>query len=554
MDYKKLADMLYPHIDKDINYYKQLYKPRDLSEGAEVTRLAPSPTGFMHVGSLFQAVIQHRLANRTNGVFYFRLEDTDQKREIKGASSVAYNALVEFDLTPDEGYRGEANTEIGNYGPYVQSKRLNIYHAFAKEMVAKGVAYPCFCEKTESKEDVLKRREEQLDSSDTLENKDACRNLTLDDVSEFIKAGKPFALRLKSQGDSNNIINFHDRIKGDREIRENTKDIVLIKNNGIPVYAFAHLVDDTLMGTTTVIRGEEWYQSLASHLELFKLCGQKAPNYAHTPVISKLENNNKRKISKRKDPEADVRYYAVEGYPATAVIEYLINLANSDFEDWRKNNPTSSYKEFPFSVDKIGSNNPIFDFNKLNDISKNVFARMTATEVFEGLAEWAKEQDKGFYDYLINNKKYVTSVLNIDREGTNPRKDIYKYSEIKSYYNYMFTSLNNINLNFENYEKYDKKLLIKLYEEYVNNFNENDTKEEWFNKIKQLAEANNFCTNNKEYKLNPDAYLGNTAALCTLIRIMVTGKQQTPDLYSICVVLGKNKLKENINILKSKLQ
>ncbi len=554
MDYQKLADLLYPHIDKDINHYKNLYKPRNLPEGAEVTRFAPSPTGFLHIGGLMGALIDSRTAQLTNGIFYLRLEDTDQKREVADAGSIAYNTLVKYGLKPDEGYRGESLAETGEYGPYVQSKRLEIYHAFAKEMIAKGNAFPCFCEKTESKADVLKKREEQLDALDTLEDKDPCRNLTLEQIEQYLKQGKQFALRLKSNGDINKTINIHDRIKGDRVIRENNKDVIMLKSNGIPVYSFAHLVDDTLMGTTTVVRGEEWYQSLASHIQMFNLCGLKPPQYAHTPVICKLDDGNKRKLSKRKDPEADMRFYSQEGYPTTAVIEYLINLANSDFEQWRKDNPNLHYTQFPFSVDKIGSNNPIFDFNKLNDISKNIISKMSATELYDELLNWTKEYDVEFNKYLIANQNYVTNVLNIDREGNNPRKDICKYSEIKNYYDYMFNDFNNINLDLRNYERYDKGLLLKIYHKYVENFNEEDSKEEWFNKIKLLAEEFNFCTNNKEYKANPDKYLGNTATICTLIRIMITGKQQTPDLYSICLVLGKEKLQKNFNNLKEKLQ
>lgn len=552
MDYKKLADLLYPNIDKDINYYRNLYKKRDLPKGAEVTRFAPSPTGYMHIGGFISALIDSRLAETTNGVFYMRLEDTDQKREIKNAGSIAYDALLKFCVKPSEGYRGESLPEVGEYGPYVQSKRLHIYHAFAKEMVANGNAYPCFCEKAESKQDILKRREEQLDNTDTLEDKDICRNLTLEQIEDNLNKGKKFAIRLKSQGDINKFIKVVDRIKGEREIRENTKDIILIKNNGIPVYAFAHLVDDTLMGTTTVIRGEEWYQSLSAHLELFKLCGLTPPRYAHTPVICKLDNGNKRKISKRSDPEADTRYYVKEGYPVTAVLEYLINLANSDFEEWRKQNPFLHYTEFPFSVDKIGSNNPMFDFNKLNDVSKNVFARMTAQEVYDGYLQWCDEFDKDMYNYLLTNKDYALKVLNIEREGVNPRKDICKYSEIKNYYNYMFFDLRSVYLDFTNFEHFDKCLLLKIYESYLEIFDESDTKEDWFNKIKLIAEKYNFCTNNKEYKLNPTSYLGNTATFCTALRIMITGKQQSPDLYTICVLLGKEKLKQNLQVLREK--
>ena len=555
MDYQKLADLLYPNVKHDIHYYLNLYKKRNLAENAEVVRFAPSPTGFLHLGHLFQCVVNDAFARSSNGIFYMRLEDTDRRREIKGAGELAYSTLTYFGLKPVEGYRGDNLSEIGEYGPYVQSQRTEIYDTFAKYLVSIGRAFPCFCEVSESKNDILKRREEELENSDTIAEKDVCRNLSYEEIENFIKEGKAFGLRLKSEGDINKTIKVFDCIKGEREIRENNKDIILIKGNGIPVYAFGHLVDDTLMGTTTVVRGEEWYQSLASHLELFDAFGFKAPKYAHTPVICKLddETGQKRKLSKRKDPEANTAYYVEMGYPKTAVVEYLLTLANSNFEEWRNNNPDLNYVEFPFSVEHIGSNNPMFDFGKLNDISKNIIAKMTAEELYANLIEWAKSFDQPFYDYIVRNKKYVIDVLGIDRGGEKPRKDIKYYSEIKDYFNYMFMPYSDISVNYI-FPKISVDLVSKIMNNYAQNFNSKLSKEEWFDSVKDIGAKLNFAINNKEYKANPDAFVGNIADLCRVIRVCLTGKENTPDLYSISCVLGRDEISDRLNKLNEKLK
>ena len=555
MDYQKLADLLYPNVKYDINYYLNYYKKRTLPGGAEVVRFAPSPTGYLHIGHLSQCVINHTLARLSNGVFYMRLEDTDTKREIKSAGDIAYNTLCYFDLKPMEGYRGDSLKEIGKYGPYIQSHRTNIYDTFAKHLVSIGRAFPCFCEVSESKNDILKRREEELENNDTIAEKDVCRNLTYEEIEQNIKEGKKFGLRLKSEGNINKTIKIHDCIKGDREIRENNKDIILIKGNGIPVYAFAHLVDDTLMGTTTVVRGEEWYQSLASHIELFEAFDFQHPKYAHTPVISKLdeETGQKRKLSKRKDPEANVAYYVEKGYPKTAVVEYLLTLANSNFEDWRNSNPDLPYTDFPFSVENIGSNNPMFDFNKLNDISKNIIAKMSAEELYANLCDWAKVYDTNFYDYVAKNKKYVVDVLSIDRGGLKPRKDIKYYSEIKEYFDYMFLPYDNLSINYI-FPRISTDLVGKIMHNYAQIFDSKNSKDEWFESVKRLGDKFNFASNNKEYKQNPESYTGNVADLCRVIRVCLTGKENTPDLYSICCVLGKGEIADRVEKLNKKLK
>ena len=533
MDTQKLANLLYPNA-KPVEYWLEKYPPRELKRGAEVTRLAPSPTGYLHTGHAYSALINKLTAEKSGGIFYLRLEDTDQKRLIEHAGDIAYNMLVSYNLSPNEGYRGDELAQIGDYGDYVQSKRLNIYQSFAKFLVEKGRAFPCFCKKSEGIEDVEERRQKQLEESGEILEHDPCRNLSLEEIEEKLAAGEEFALKLKSKGDPEKTFKFTDLIKGEREIRENAKDIVLMKSNGIPPYAFAHAVDDSLMHTTIVVRGEEWYPSLSAHIELFKALGFKPPKYAHTPVICKLdENGNKRKLSKRKDPEADVRYFIVEGYPKVAVIEYLLNLLNSDFEPWRAANPTLSYKEFPFSIEKIGSNNPMFDFVKLADVSKNYISHLTADEVYSMLVEWAKSFDVDFCKTLTENADFSKAVLNIDRDVPKPRKDISKWSEVKSYYDYMFYGIKTYEL-----DGLDKKKFKEIIAAYKDIYSEEDDKETWFNKIKLMAESLGYATNNKDYKLNPDAYKGNVADVCTYIRLALTGRKNSPDIYSIARVLG----------------
>ena len=542
MDYKKLAELLYPEVDKDIDYYMTKYPERNLPKGAEVTRFAPSPTGYLHFGGLYQAVIGYFVAKTTGGTFYLRLEDTDQKRQIADAGTALYHALTSFDIVPDEGYTGDNTPDVGNYGPYVQSKRVDIYKCFAKHLVSIGRAFPCFCDKAESKDDVLKRRVEELDESETITDHDACRDLSYEEIESNIKAGKKWALRLKSVGDPSKTFEFTDEIKGKREIRYNAKDIVIMKNNGIPPYAFAHLVDDTLMHTTTVVRGEEWYQSVAAHVELFDAFGLKHPKYAHTPVLCKLDNGNKRKLSKRKDVEADARYFLDKGYPVDAIIGYLVNIVNSDYEEWAKNNPDKSVWDFELKLSKIGSNNPMFDFDKLNDYSKSYIATLSAQELYDKTYAWAKLYDSDFAAYMKTNKDYVLQVLNIDRDVPKPRKDIIYYSMVKEYFDYMFSPVTEIEYDFSVFPKYDKELLCKIINNYALSFDAKLDKTAWFESIKELAQKLGFCTDNKEYKANPAKYVGNTADICAVIRYAFTGRLNTPDLYSICAILGHDEL------------
>jgi len=546
MDYNKLAELLYPNIDKDANYYLKKFPNRSLKAGAEVTRIAPSPTGFLHLGTAYGALIDYLSAKKTGGVFYMRLEDTDQKREIKSAGQIAYDMLCHYGITPDEGYAGDAS-EKGDYGPYVQSKRLEIYHAFAKDLVRRGRAFPCFCEKAESKEDILSRREEQLEEKEDIDAKDPCRNLTLEQVEEKLKSGKKFALRLLSKGDSEKTFEFTDKIKGKRMIRENTKDIVLIKSNGIPVYSFAHLVDDTLMRTTTVVRGEEWYPSLSSHLELFDAAGLPRLCYAHTPVICKLDaEGNKRKLSKRKDPEADVRFYIEAGYPKEAVVEYLVNLLNSDFEIWRANNLKADLLDFDFKISKISSNNPMFDIVKMGDVSKNLISRMSAQQVYDRALEYASEFDKEFAAVWEKHKDKAIAVLSIGREGERPRKDLTTFADCKEQYYYIFNELLDPKLLLDFDGKVDRRVVKLFLSKYLENFKLTSDNNEWFAGVKEVAAACGFAIDNKAYKANPEAFAGNTADACALLRVAVTGKNQTPDLCTILNILGEEEVRSRL--------
>lgn len=550
MDYKKLANLLYKNVTLTPEYYFEKYPERNLEAGAEVTRTAPSPTGYYHTGGLFGAMIDKFVADKSNGIFYLRIEDTDQKRQVAGAADVAYNMLCKFNTAPDEGFMGEGNEELGVYGDYVQSKRQPIYEAFAKRIVELGRAFPCFCSASEGKADIKERREKQLEETGNIEEKDPCRNLDYETIESNINSGKTWALKLLSTGDPEKTYEFTDLIKGKRTLHENAKDIVLMKSNGIPPYAFAHIVDDTLMHTTIVVRGEEWWPSLNAHLEIFRALGIKPPKYAHTPVVCKVDESTgtKRKLSKRYDPEADTRYFVAEGYPTVAINEYLLNLLNSDFENWRKANPDKHYTEFPFSIKKISSSNPMFDLVKINDISKNIISKIPAKELLENIITWAEEFDTDFAKILTNHRELSEHLLSIDRENARPRKDIGHYSEVKNIFSYMYDELfdKNSTLNYD--EKYSKEDIKMLLTEYSNVYNTEEDKQQWFETLKSSADKCGYV-DMKTYKVNPDAYKGNVADASNIVRVAVTGRTNTPDLYEIMKLLGKTEVSNRLNFV-----
>ncbi len=543
MDRKELAELMFPGI-KDYTYYEEKYAPRNLPEGAEVLRVAPSPTGFIHVGGLFQGLVAKQIANQTGGVFFVRIEDTDQKRKIERGAEEIIEAFEEYEIQPDE-YRGLDGNDVGNYGPYVQSERGDIYKSFAKKFVEDGYGYPCFC----TPEELDKIREDQEKAKDRLGyfGKWAkCRNMPIDMAAERIKNGDPFIVRLKSPGNPEKKLKFKDVIKGSIEFPENDIDHVIIKSDGLPTYHFAHLVDDHLMRTTIVTRSEEWVSSIPTHLQLFYCAGFKAPKYAHTAQLMKMDGDSRRKLSKRKDPEAAVSYYTEVGIPKESVKEYLMNIANSNFEQWRKQNPDKDLSEFPFDIKKMGISGALFDMVKMNDVSKNVISRFSAEKVYDEALKWAKAYDEELAK-MLSDKEYSLKVLGIERGNQKPRKDIAKWSDIKYIISYMYPEKFKENTEFEYQKVTDKDEIEKIVKTYFEKYyDENDDKQTWFDKMKDLAEELGYSREVKEYKANPEAYKGHVGDISTVIRVKLTGRCMTPDLYEIMQVLGKNEIYSRI--------
>ena len=546
-DTLKLAELLLPDIKKTPDYYENLYPARNLPEGARVVRIAPSPTGYLHLGTLFAALVNRITATSTGGVFFTRIEDTDKKREISGGIEDIIDGLNRFGITIDEGFIS-GNEQKGDYGPYKQSERAEIYQTYVKELIRQGLAYPCFCTAEELEQT---RNEQEANKLKTGYYGEFAkhRNITFEEAKALIDEGKPFVVRLKSPGSEENKIIFEDAVKGKIEMPENDEDFVLLKSDGIPTYHFAHAVDDHLMHTTHVLRGDEWISSVPKHIQLFKILGFKPPKYGHISPIMKLDNGAKRKISKRKDPEAAVHFFAEQGYDSECVINYLMTVAASDFEDWRRANPDASYKEFKFNLKKMSVSGALFDEVKLLDVSKNMVAKLSSVQVYEKLTDWAKEFDKEFYEILTRNPEYTKSVFAIDRDVPKPRKDIARFSECKEYFAFMFkeTFVPDYTMP-ENIEKSDA---IDFLNAYKSVYNENDDRQAWFDKIKQIAVTIGFAAETKEYKANPNAYKGHAGDLSSVLRIAITGRRNTPDLCSIMQVLGKeeclNRIENTIN-------
>lgn len=545
----ELANLLFKNIDKTPEYYYEKYPKRELPEGARVTRFAPSPTGFVHIGGLFSALISERNAHQSKGVFYLRIEDTDKKREIEDGITGIVESLRNFSINNDEGFVTPTE-EKGIYGPYKQSERMEIYQTFIKHLIAEGKAYPCFASQEEL--ETMRANQEKAGVNPGYYGEWAIyRDKSLEDIKKELEAGKHFVVRLKSFGELGKKVSYKDLIKGNIEMQENDQDIVICKSDGLPTYHFAHVVDDYLMGTTHVIRGDEWLSSIPIHLQLFRVLNWKAPKYAHIPTIMKNEGSSKRKLSKRKDPEAAVSFYHEEGYPIESVLEYLLNLANSSFEDWRKINQNASLWDFPFKLEKMGVSGALFDLVKLTDISKNVISTIPAEKIYQELKVWSEKFDKEFFNIISENQDKITKFLTIDRTGKKPRKDISKWSDIKYLMSYIFSS------NFESYEfaeNIEKEELVKILSEYKNVYNHDDSKEEWFNRAKDMSEALGYAKDTKTYKENPEIYKGYVADTTLAIRVAITGRKQTPDLYEIMQILGKdevlNRLDNTIKNLK----
>ena len=539
MDYKELANLIFPDA-KDISYYEEKYPERNLPEGAIVTRFAPSPTGYVHIGGLYQSLVAIMAAKKTKGVFFLRVEDTDQKRKVENGITDIVNSLKVFDMAPDEGMISETEW-IGDYGPYIQSKRKEIYQAYAKYMIEQGKAYPCFCTPEQEEE----RNKVQLEAKIRPGYYGVwakCRNLTLDEMAEKIKAGVPYVVRFKSTGREDRKIQISDGIKGKITFPEYDIDIVIIKSDGLPTYHFAHMVDDHLMRTTHVIRSDEWLSSVPLHVQLFKEAGFKAPKYCHISPIMKNDNGNKRKLSKRKDPEAAVSYYDELGVPPDAVKEYLLNIANSTFENWRRQNKDANIEDFDFHLNKMSVSGALFDMVKLFDVAKIVISRYSAEKVYNDSYAWAKKYDEELVK-LLENKDYALKVLGIERGNAKPRKDIAKWSDLKENISYMYNEEFDKIAEFDFGKVTDKELVNKISKLYAEKyFDINDDKQTWFDKMKDLAEEVGFAREVKEWKAEPEKWPGHVGDISSVIRSKLTGRLNTPDLYEIIKVLGKDEV------------
>ena len=561
MDYNYLAELLFPDVRETPEDMEKRYPPRELPEGAKVTRFAPSPTGFVHFGGLFPSTVGDRLAHQSGGVFYLRIEDTDAKREVPGAAEALIRTLETYGINFDEGAILGDDGKIcdkGNYGPYKQSLRGPIYHVYAKQLVKEGKAYPCFSTEEELEELQQINKKEEIKNTDweavAAQRKAemlARRNFTIEEVEANLKAGMPFVLRILADGDPEKKIKFTDLVKGNMEVTENDEDFVLLKSDGIPTYHFAHAVDDHLMGTTHVIRGEEWLPSLPKHIQLFRYLGFRLPKYMHIAQIMRLdENGNKKKLSKR-DMGANMDEYTQMGYCPEAVCEYVMTLLNSNYEEWRMQNPTASYKEFPFSIKKMSVSGCLFDFDKLGDVSKNVVSKMTAEQVYEATAKWAKSFDPDFYSVFTRDPDFTKAVLAIGRGGNKPRKDFGRWDEVKGYMGFMFDELFKVEEEYP--EKFPKEVIKSALEKFVATYDEGDDQNVWFGKIKDIAASIGFAADMKEYKANPEAFGGNVADVSMFLRLAVTGKMNSPDMYSVMKILGGDKVRARIGDMTERL-
>ena len=542
MDYKDLANLIFPNA-KDIKYYEEKYPERNLPEGAIVTRFAPSPTGFVHIGGLYQALVAKTVAEKTDGVFFLRVEDTDQKREVENGVIGIVNSLKDFDMAPDEGMITDTK-EIGNYGPYKQSLRKDIYQAYAKYLIEQGKAYPCFCTPEEDEERKAKQEAAKLRTG-YYGVWAKCRKLTVEEMAEKIKNGESYIIRFKSPGREDRKIKHKDVIKGNVDFPENDQDIIIIKSDGLPTYHFAHAVDDHLMRTTHVIRSDEWLSSVPLHLQLFHELGFKAPKYAHISPIMKNDNGGKRKLSKRKDPEAAVSYYKEQGIPTDAVKEYLLNIANSTFENWRRANPDKKMEEFDFQLNKMSVSGALFDMIKLLDIGKTVISKMTAEEVYEKALDWANEFDSELVE-MLKNKEYALKVFGIERGNKKPRKDIAKWSDVKENIEYMYDDKFYSKTQEYPYQVIsDKESIEKILKLYIEKYYDvNDDKQTWFDKIKELSVEMGYAGEVKEFKANPGKYKAHVGDVSTVLRVALTSRTNTPDMYEIMKVLGKETIEK----------
>ncbi|MFA7076588.1 MAG: glutamate--tRNA ligase [Candidatus Izemoplasmatales bacterium] len=539
---KTIAELIFPNIKTNITDLECKYPQRDLKPGAIVTRFAPSPTGFLHTGSLFTSLVSWRFAKQTSGVFFLRLEDTDQKREIKGSGDKVVEQLIKFGILPDESYLNN-----GLYGPYIQSERKEIYHTVIKEMIENGLAYPCFCTHEELN-DIRKKQETNKILPGYYHEYAKCRYLTDDEVIEKLKNDEDYVIRFKSQGKDDEKVILEDAIRGSIEFPKNIQDIVIMKSDGLPTYHFAHVVDDHFMRTTHVTRGEEWMPSAPIHLEIFEQLNWQRPKYCHFPVIMKMDNEKRRKLSKRKDEEASVDYFLEKGYPIEGFLEYLMTLANSNFEEWRIANPKTDIFDFELDFTKMSLDGALFDLEKVNSISKEVLGNMNKDDFTISVLDYAKEYNKELYDLILKNIDYFKAIINIEREQEKPRKDYVKFSDILPIIDFMYDEYYyELSKTLDFNSRFEKQLLIEILEEYKNNVDLSLNQENWFNAMKELAISRNFAKRAKDYKKNPDEYIGHIGEYAEIIRIATCAKTNTPNFYDVLIILGKERVIERIN-------
>ena len=539
MDNRELAEKLFPNVKLTIEDIEQKYPPRDLSANVPVTRVAPSPTGFMHIGGIFAALISERFSHQQSGVFYLRIEDTDKKREVEGAVGLIIAALKKYGIKIDEG-EIELEKEIGAYGPYRQSRRVEIYQAIAKYMVERNLAYPCFCSQEKLGEMSQGQGKEKLRPG-YYGRWAKCRDISSEQAIELINKGRPFAIRFKSGGNFLNKITVHDLIKGEKVLSENDLDVVLLKSDGLPTYHFAHVVDDHFMRTSHILRGDEWFSSFPLHLQLFAALGWPTPFFGHISPVQKSEDNSRRKLSKRKDPEANIEYYEKDGYPQEAIVEYLLNLANSDFEGWRAKNPVADNHQFVLRLEKINQSGALFDLVKLRDISKEFIAKMSARQAAEAALEWAKIYDMELAKEMAKDSDYLEKIFSIERVGAHQRKDIAKWSDLRSELGYFFdnifkNSAEQAKILLSNFEASEIKAIVAAF---LASFDPADSQPDWFAKIKKIAVDLGYAADLKTFKQTPDKYKGYVADVAKVLRVLLTGKTETPNLYEIMQVMGK---------------
>lgn len=535
MDYQALAQLLFPDVTATPEELEARFPQRNLPEGAVVTRMAPSPTGFVHLGNLVQGMISERMAHRTGGVLFLRVEDTDAKREVPGAVEVLINSLKHYNIHFDEG--ATIDGDNGAYGPYRQRQRADIYHVYAKKLVSEGKAYPCFC--TEEELNAMREKQEANKENTGYYGPYAIwRDRSMEDINSELSAGHPWVLRFRSEGSIEHQFKFDDLVKGKLTITENNIDHVLLKSDGIPTYHFAHAVDDHLMRTTHVVRGDEWLSTLPFHIQLFQALGFKLPKYVHIGPLMKMDGTSKRKLSKRKDPELALTYYKAEGFSTAAMREYLMTVLNSNFEDWRRGNPDADIDTFPFSPKKLNPAGSLFDYAKLIDVSKNVISRMDADTVYDQLTEWAQEFQPDFARKLTAGPDYAKAILAIGRGGKKPRKDLATWKDAKDYMGFFYDEYLEKPV-FD--EKFDKGIIADVLNRFLEGFDMADDSAAWFNKVKAITEAIGFTTDMKAYKHNPEAFPGTVADVSTFLRLSVTGKTNSPDLYTVMQLLGRDR-------------